>query len=120
METTDYDGVELDVCQVHGVWMDQSELLSITEIERHKPHTFQISDLWRSQERPPVDRARKLKCPKCSSPMKLEFYEGVYMDWCTGDGIWLDSGELKAILNNLRLNPIYVGKAALRLWENKF
>lgn len=120
MEKVTSDGVELDLCKVHGVWLDQSELLSVTENERHKAASFKIADLWRSQVRPAVDVSRSLLCPKCSETMKLEFYEGVYMDWCSGHGIWLDSGELTAILNNLRLSPVFAGKAALRLWENRY
>ena len=34
--------------------------------------------------------------------------------------IWLDKGELSAILNNLRLNPLYTSNAALRIWDNKY
>ena len=53
-------------------------------------------------------------------PMKIQFYENVHMDWCTDHGVFLDAGELEAILNNLRMDPLYVRKVALRLWERRF
>ena len=120
MKTLTMNGVEVDVCEDHGVWMDQGELLSLTEAVRHEQSTFKFADLWRKEERPPVDEGRTLFCPVSGQPMKLEFYEGVHMDWSPGHGIWLDKGELGAILNNLRLNPVFAGKAALRLWDNKY
>ena len=112
--------VEVDVCDAHGVWMDQGELLSLTEAVRHEDKSFKLADLWRSEQRPPVDSHRQLNCPVSGQPMRLEFYEGVHMDWSPGHGIWLDKGELGAILNNLRLSPVFAGKAALRLWDDKY
>ena len=114
------NGVEVDVCETHGLWLDKSELLTITERERHETPSFLWTDLFRREKRPPVDRHRVLSCPHCGEPMKLEEYKSVMMDWCTEHGVWLDNGELEAIVNNLRLDPKFVGKAALRLWENKY
>jgi Zn-finger nucleic acid-binding protein len=112
--------IEVDVCHDHGVWMDQGALLGITEKDRHESSSFKFADLWRAEKRPPVDESRTLFCPVTGDPMKIEFYEGVHMDWSPGHGIWLDKGELGAILNNLRLTPTYAGKAALRLWDDKY
>ncbi len=114
------NGVEVDVCAVHGLWLDKKELLTITERERHETASFLWTDLFRREKRPPVDRHRKLNCPHCGDAMKLEDYKSVMVDWCTKDGIWLDNGELEAIVNNLRLDPLFVGKVALRLWEERF
>ena len=113
-------GVEVDECPEHGVWLDRSELLAITEGERHAQPSFKLADLFRNAQRPPVDRYRALKCPHCGKEMRIEVYQQVHMDWCMDHGIWLDNGELEAILNNLRLDPLYLGKASLRLWENKY
>ena len=112
--------VEVDVCEVHGLWLDRSELLTITERERHETPSWMFTDLFRQEKRPPVDRHRTLSCPHCDADMKLEEYKSVMMDWCQEHGVWLDSGELEAIVNNLRLDPKFVGKVALRLWENKY
>lgn len=52
--------------------------------------------------------------------MQIETYKATCMDRCVDHGVWLDNGELEAIMGNLRLDPHYMGKATLRLWENKF
>ena len=120
MRVEDRNGTEVDVCPNHGIWLDKSELLSVTEAERHASPDFVLADWFRQAERPPVDEGRSLSCPKCNKPMKIEFYENVHMDWCEDHGVFLDAGELEAILNNLRLDPLYVRKVSLRLWEKRF
>ncbi len=111
--------IEVDICAAHGIWLDRSELLSISERERQKP-SVPWADFFRREQRPPVDRERHLDCPHCGNEMRIEWYKATFIDWCTDHGVWLDNGELDAILNNLRLDPLYVGKAALRLWEHKY
>ena len=39
---------------------------------------------------------------------------------CREHGVWLDNGELEAMINNLRLDPLFLGKIATRLWELRF
>ena len=42
-----------------------------------------------------------MKCPRCSSALKHESYEGTEIDRCLScKGTWLDEGELVAILNS--------------------
>ena len=120
MTQKDRDGITIDVCDNHGVWLDKSELLSITETERHRDGTFLFADLFRSEAVTQVDHNRTLNCPHCQKQMAIEKYQGVHMDWCMEHGIFLDSGELNALLNNLRLDPLFVGGVALRLFENKY
>jgi Zn-finger nucleic acid-binding protein len=52
--------------------------------------------------------------------MTLEEVSGVTIDWCKQHGVWLDSGELEAILNNLRLDPAYLRGVALRLSDMRY
>jgi Zn-finger nucleic acid-binding protein len=113
------NGVEVDV-STRGLWLDKGELLRITEAERHAAPDFMWSDLFRREKRPPVDDDRRLFCPHCGEEMKVEKLHGVHIDWCDDHGVWLDDGELDAILNNLRLDPLFVGKVALRLWEARY
>lgn len=113
-------GVEIDVCAAHGLWLDQKELLLITEAERHAHGTFEWADLFRKPVEPPVDRARQLSCPVCREDLHQELYAGVTLDWCPEHGIFLDNGELDAILNNLRLDPMYLRGLALRLSDARF
>jgi Zn-finger nucleic acid-binding protein len=112
-------GIEIDV-GAEGIWLDKGELLLLTEAARHQASTFEWADLFRREIRPPADRHRRLECPICAQPMKLEVLHGVTIDWCPDHGVWLDTNELDAILNNLRLDPLFVNKVATRLGELKF
>ena len=51
--------------------------------------------------------------------MRIVQYKGVHID-VSSKGIWLDAGELEAIINNLKLDPAYGRGMALRLNELKF
>ena len=120
LQREDRSTVTVDVCPQHGLWLDRSELLAITEAERHAMGTFVWADIFRRPVTPPSDRHRTLMCPSCDSPMRLEFYHEVTIDWCPHHGVWLDNGELDAIINNLRLDPTYLRGMALRISESRF
>jgi Zn-finger nucleic acid-binding protein len=111
--------VTVDVSQF-GMWLDKGELLAVTESERHEPTSSWIGDLFRRTERPPVDETRVLPCPVCGKQMRIEQHHDVHIDWCKEHGVWLDNGELEAMLNNLRLDPLYLGQIATRLWEARY
>jgi len=112
-------GVEIDVSP-YGVWLDKGELLTLTESIRQGAPDWTWADLFRYEQRPPVDHERSLKCPVSGEPMKVESYMGVHIDWSPKHGVWLDNGELEAIINNLRLDPQWLGKVSLRLWEERY
>lgn len=113
-------GVPVDVCPTHGIWLDKKELMLITEAERHEKGDFVWADLFRKEASPPRDPERSLSCPHCGELMKTELYKEVEMDWCAEHGVWLDNGELEAILNNLRLDGGYLRGVRLRLWEARY
>ena len=119
LKPTLFDAVSTDVCAAHGVWLDHSELLAITEAERHKEHSF-WEDLLRREIFPPRDPERVLACPHCAKPLQIEVYERVSMDWCPTHGVWLDRGEMEAILSNLRLDDAYLRRLALRIYESRY
>ncbi|HWP24495.1 MAG TPA: zf-TFIIB domain-containing protein [Candidatus Binatia bacterium] len=61
----------------------------------------------RAQLRKSENQETSGRCPKC--PGKLEGYtfQGVALDRCNQcGGIWLDRGELEAIVRKLRLGPL--------------
>lgn len=120
MEQKTESGVTLDVCPSHGVWLDQKELFLITERKRHEEGSFTLGDVFRREQFPRVDESRRLDCPHCGREMRLEPYRNVFMDWCPEHGVWLDAGELDAILNNLRLDPVFLHGVALRLDELRY
>ncbi|MCB9682348.1 MAG: zf-TFIIB domain-containing protein [Alphaproteobacteria bacterium] len=119
MERKKIQGVEVDLSE-HGVWLDKGELYLITEAQRHDEPSWMLSDLFRREQRPPVDPSRRLSCPVCGKQMEIVKHHDVHIDWCREHGIWLDDGELEAIQSNLRLDPLFVGKIATRLWETRF
>ena len=93
------DGVELDVCaERHGSWFDAQELrqlfLGAGMEERLAGFTEQLATLPSS--------AAGRRCPRCRSRMQqvaLTDGEGPILDRCpNGDGLWLDRGELRALL----------------------
>lgn len=112
--------IEVEVCSAHGLWLDHGELLRITEHERHLHGSFVWADLFRAELSPPRDEARELSCPKCQKSLRREEYEGVQIDWCAEHGVWLDNGELEAILNNLRLDPLYLRGIAIRFSDARY
>ena len=120
MKTETRSGVTVDVCADHGLWLDRKELMLITEAERHQQGTFVWGDLFRSELTPERTPERSLSCPHCSEVMDHELYKEVEMDWCKEHGVWLDNGELEAILNNLRLDDSYLRGVRLRLWETRY
>ena len=116
--------VTIDVCAAHGMWLDQTELLLLTEQARHEQAGWGLlwQDLFqrwagtlRRPVHPPADLERVLRCPVSGAEMRVIDYEGVSIDWSPGHGVWLDSGELEAILHNLRLDPAYLRGVALRI-----
>jgi len=113
-------GAAVDRCAKHGLWLDHSELLTITEAERHDKGPFVLADLLRKHIYPPDNGDRVLDCPKCASKMTVTKHRGVQIDWCKEHGVWLDERELEAMLNNLRLDPLYLGGVALRLYEDRY
>ncbi len=113
-------GVEVDVSDGYGIWLDKGEFLTISEQVRTQEPSFMWADLWRGEKKGHVADERTLDCPVCGTKMDVDLLHGVHIDWCKNDGVWLDNGELDAILNNLRLDPLYVRKVATRLWEARY
>lgn len=112
-------GVTVDVSSA-GIWLDKGEFLAITEAERHETPTWMFADLFRRAQTPPEREDRVLTCPFTGEPMIREKLHDVWIDWSKEHGVWLDNGELEAILNNLRLDPLFLGKIATRLWEMRY
>ncbi|MBL7222935.1 MAG: zf-TFIIB domain-containing protein [Candidatus Brocadiae bacterium] len=88
--TVQYGTVEIDCCMsCSGIWLDRGELEALVgdpvPVEKADP------------ELGPPDR----DCPICVDQLIKERYgrTSVVVDKCPhGDGVWLDEGELQAIL----------------------
>jgi len=113
------DGVTVDHSPA-GMFLDKGEFHELTEKARHAQPEWVVADLWRTEIRSKTPEGRKLACPVCGATMEIETLHGVQVDWCREHGIWLDAGEYEAILNNLRLDPLFLRKVATRLWETRY
>lgn len=110
---------QIDVCPNGcGVFLDKGELFELTERARYEGSGFPWAEFFRREQKPPVDPDRRVLCPVSGEEMQITRYKGVHID-VSPAGVWLDAGELEAILNNLRLDPAYVRGIALRLGELK-
>lgn len=106
METTRYEGVEVETCPVcEGEWLDAEELRQIIDrVERRfDPEEVQAMELSRKQTFRIQDHGPdRLSCPKCPGgrlhPFNYASTSGVILDKCPRcGGIWLDRGELEVI-----------------------
>ena len=120
MKHEDEGGTLVDVCHEHGVWLDKQELFDITEKQRREERGRDWGRLFKRLKRPGGDPDRRLDCPHCGDSMNLVRYHEVQIDQCDEHGVWLDGGELDAILHNLSLDPLYMGGIALRLSDLKY
>lgn len=120
MKTQQAEGIAIDVCPLHGVWLDKGELFALTEAKRASEGSFVLKDMIRQRIEPRRDETRRLACPSCGRQMQLETYEDTQIDRCPEHGVFLDAGELEAIENNLRLDPVYVRGIALRIGDAKY
>lgn len=122
MERRVLDGVEIDVSEGQGIWLDRSELLAITEARRRTrvPSLFETVLGWFREDGRPEHRGigenqRGLRCPVCDVALVVDSYEDVTIDRCLEHGIWLDQGELELILERLSRDPAFVRGMTVRL-----
>ncbi len=104
MIVEDFGGVCIDVCKngCKGLWFDWMELAKLDEQNEGLGSALQDA---LSYDRNNDDNRGQIKCPKCSLPMHIHEYASakeVNIDECYQcGGFFLDSGELKAIKENL-------------------
>lgn len=84
----------LDTCPgCAGMWLDSQELTSLVGAWKDQPRS--------SNERP----ASELLCPRCCAPLQRRDYSDkrqTVIDQCPAcQGVWLDRGELEAILQDI-------------------
>jgi hypothetical protein len=100
MVKKDFGGVEVDVCVngCKGIWFECGEL---AQLDEKNEGTGQALKEALESERTIDQNRGKLDCPKCGIPMQIHKYKhckDVNVDECYScGGIFLDSGELKAI-----------------------
>ncbi len=97
MVVLELDEVEIDYCiECEGIWLDSGELEMLLESSAAK------DGFLSSFARDECGAETARKCPMCGKVMKKALYTGnrrIRIDRCPeSDGIWLDKGELREIL----------------------
>ncbi len=96
------DGIEIDRCvECGGVWLDAGELEWIAEQAGVRP-----GGLTRALEEAKGRRHGKRHCPRCRRRLRVIHVQGnkreIELDRCpVGDGLWLDPGEIQALIAGL-------------------
>ncbi len=103
----------VDICDgCKGIWFDKGELVRVVKAlssdDRIKPekvklfHSRKVKGVYQLQE-------GTRSCPRCKVGMRKFNYasdSNVFLDKCPAcDGIWADSGEVKAIAQYLKEDP---------------
>ncbi len=96
-----YESYEMDLCQgCWGIWLDSGELEGILLSRQYQfspEERESILEKHDTRDRPPLT---PIKCPKCDLRMERLYLEPalfLIIDRCPHHGIWLDTGEIKAV-----------------------
>jgi len=96
-----YEGVEVDVCPgCWGVWLDTGELETIIESQKFHFSEAEKKIVLEGRRRRTRAPQNPVPCPKCAARMERLFLDPVVylvIDRCPRHGVWLDTGEIKAV-----------------------
>ena len=107
----EYEGIEVDYCDdCHGVWLDPEEMALL----------FGAEHGWEQALRPTAGehliKERSKRCPRCGVSMHKRVAGAttpVTCDLCPrGHGLWLDAGELHALIAQHTTDPVFQRMAA--------
>ncbi len=104
LETAVFYDTEVDYCpEGLGVWFEKGEF-RIAKDSKQKNLDWLDVDLWKEKGKFEISKEEKL-CPACEVPMYEVSYSDseIRIDLCNVcEGIWLDRGEFKKIIEYLR------------------
>jgi len=79
---------------------NEEEYFIRLEFERAKKVEEDLKKKMLEDERNSLKELHYMRCPKCGMQLVEIDYKGIKIDKCTEcDGVWLDQGELEAIVN---------------------
>ena len=117
--------VEVDYCpKCLGMWFDKNELRRAKDARDQQLNWVDV-DLWRDKSKFKVSLHDK-HCPVCRVGLRQVGYDDskVKVDFCKNcQGVWLDRGEFKQIINYLKSKSDYeilhhyMKNLVLELWE---
>ena len=97
-------GTEVNYCPKGlGVWFDKGEFRIAKDVKDKNLDWMDI-DLWKEKKKLNISKEERM-CPKCEVPMYQIKYgdSDVKVDICNVcEGVWLDRGEFKRIVNYLQ------------------
>ena len=96
MIAIEYENVEVDCCEDHGVWLDTGELELLLEISGADRIQIEVKPISVTEE--------ELFCAYCGEPMEKIRIAGAdaIIDRCpNGHGLWFDKGELRHVLEKM-------------------
>jgi Zn-finger nucleic acid-binding protein len=109
LEKALFHNVEVDYCpKCLGIWFDNDEL-RMAKDDKDKDLNWMDFDLWRDKLSFNVSRSIK-HCPICRVGLQEVKYDSskVKVDFCKMcQGVWLDRGEFKQIINYLKQKSDY-------------
>jgi hypothetical protein len=125
LEKVLFHNVEVDYCpKCLGMWFDTDEL-RFAKDDKDKNLNWLDVDLWRDKGRFEVFRIKKY-CPVCRVGLQEINYDDskTKVDFCKKcNGVWLDRGEFKQIMNYLKnksdyeILHNYTKNLVAELWE---
>lgn len=120
-----FHNVEVEYCpKCLGMWFDKDEL-RLAKDDKDRQLNWVDVDLWRDKGKFEVMRVRKY-CPVCRVGLVEVKYDGskTRVDFCKMcNGVWLDRGEFKQIINYLKTKSDYqvlhhyTKNLVVQLWE---
>lgn len=109
LEKTSFHNVEVDYCpNCLGIWFDKDEL-AFAKNDADKKLNWLDFDVWRDKGRFKLSKGDR-HCPFCRAGLVQVNYDksSVRIDFCKHcQGIWLDRGEFKQIMNYLKRKSDY-------------
>ena len=125
LEKVLFHNVEVDYCpKCLGIWFDKDES-RLAKDGKDKQLNWVDVDLWRDKAKFKITRGDK-HCPVCRAGLQEVKYDGskTRVDFCKMcQGVWLDRGEFKQIINYLKSKSDYeilhhyTKNLVLQLWE---
>lgn len=98
--------IEIEACLngCGGIWFDAAEIFRFTASGIDDTSEPDLQKLFAFEQSSHTEDREKLTCIKCGIKMRRHEYRensDIYVDECYGCGsLWLDGGELAAILDN--------------------
>jgi len=104
LDKANFYDIEIDYCpQCWGTWFEKDEL-RLAKDKKSDDLKWLDFDLWKDKRRFKISKSWKL-CPDCRLPLYEINYgkSKIKVDVCNVcQGVWLDKGELKQIMEYLR------------------